>query len=244
MAKSSFLLLLLIQFSAHSQILLEGRLRSKETVPIGVTVMNLVTEEVTTTDADGKFKIRVKVDDLLIFSSVNFEYRRKLVDEDIIESGKLDLELIPKVEKLEEVVVYPDISPESLGIPAGKKKYTPAERRYKAGGEIDPTFFLFPVPVIVMPLDPIINAITGRRAILKKELEVERKELGIKKTKNLFSAEYIGKRFAVEAERVEGFYYYLIDIPDFLEALDSNNRDAMLFVMARESVTYNNQKTE
>lgn len=194
--------------------------------------MNLVSEEVVISRADGSFEILVKPEELLIFSAVNFEYKRKLIEAEDIEKGKIQIVLIPKVEKLEEVVVYQNITPEQLGIPAGKKKYTPAERRYRAGAKIEPTIFLIPVPVVVVPMDQVINHITGRAAMLKKELEVEKKEIAIKKMRDEFPVLYLQKRFKIDPENAEGFYYYLVEIPEFLIQQKAKNRLKMELIMS------------
>lgn len=240
MAKSSLALLLFLCFaklSAQQQI--RGVISSAEGPVAGITVMNLVTEQVVASDGAGRFSLPANEGDLLIFSSVNYEYKRRLIEAEDLALGEISISLIPKVTKLEEVVVYPDIMPEDLGIPAGKIKHTPAERAWAAGGEFEPTIFLIPVPVIIIPVDPIINAITGRRSMLRKELAVEKKELYLEKVRQRFPAEYVGRRYQIAPDRVEGFYFFLIEEADFVTALEENNRTRMQFVMAQQSLVYN-----
>jgi hypothetical protein len=71
--------------------------------------------------------------------------------------------------QLNEVVIrrYNNINAVSLGIiPSNQKSYTAAERKYAtaSSGRLNP-----------MGLDPVLNFISGRTAMLKKELMVEKK---------------------------------------------------------------------
>ena len=135
-----------------------------------IQITNLVNEKSAISDPNGKFSILAKPDDMLVFSSINYEYKRKSLDTKDFENNNFIIELTKKIEQLDEVVVTKEIKLDAvkLGIldkPA--KEYTVAERRLRTattGGGL-------------VPLDPIINLITGRTKNLKKQIEVEKKEM-------------------------------------------------------------------
>lgn len=233
-----FLLFHCVCFPQQNERLLRGTTVSDSILVSGITVMNLVNEQVTVTGEKGEFSIMAKEDDLLIFSAVNYEYKRKIVELADLDKGYILIKLIPKVEQLQEVVVLQDISPETLGIvPKGQKKYTPAERRLKAAGDLSPQFFL-PFPAFSMQLDPVINAITGRTRMLKKEVAVEKKTLHLKKISELFQERYYTDKLKIPMENVPGFQYYLIDNSAFVMALESGNKTRMQLIMSQLSLTF------
>jgi hypothetical protein len=137
--------LLFISPSAFAQTVVEKLLHGKIVVEsgnvAGVNIVNLVNEKSTTSDSNGEFIILAKADDLLVFSSVNLEYHRKIIDEDDLKSDLITIKMTSKITQLKEVIVnkHPQINAVSLGISAkGIKKYTPAERRlYTANSTLE-----------------------------------------------------------------------------------------------------------
>lgn len=112
--------------------LIHGKIMTESGSIEGVNIVNLVNEKSTVSDSKGDFFILAKADDLLVFSSVNLEYYRRIIEEEDLKSGILILKMTSKTTELKEVVVnkHPEINAISLGIsPKGIKHYTPAERK-------------------------------------------------------------------------------------------------------------------
>ena len=84
----------------------------------GVTIINLVNEKSTISDSNGEFFILAKADDLLVFSSVNLEYYRRIIEDEDLETSVLTIKMTPKITELKEVIVnkHPEINAVSLGI--------------------------------------------------------------------------------------------------------------------------------
>jgi hypothetical protein len=87
-------------------------------------------------------------------------------------------------------------------------------------------------------LDPIINAITGRTAMLKKELKIERKEYLLQKIENLFKEEYFTENLKIPKEYVRGFWYYAVEDPKLTEAINSNNKMMARFIFSDVASKY------
>ena len=109
--------------------------------------------------------------------------------------------------QLDEVKIdeYKNINAVSLRIlskPA--KKYTPAERKLRTAGELH-WYSPLLIPVGGMSIDGMINSISGRTAMLKKEVLVERKEFLLKKITDQFKVDYFTETIKIPTDYVKGF---------------------------------------
>jgi hypothetical protein len=194
----------------------------------GVNIINLVNEKSTVSDSNGDFFILAKAEDLLVFSSVNLEYYRKIIEVEDLKPTVLIIKMTSKTTELKEVVVneHPEINAVSLGIsPKGIKHYTPAERKlYTATSG---------------PVDIILNMMSGRKAMLKKELEVEKKEHLLAVFGALFDANYFTKTLKIPADYIKGFQYYCIEDKKFAEALKTKNKTKIEFLLVPLASKYN-----
>ena len=206
----------------HCQLIAEGA--SVE----GVNVLNLVNNKFTISDENGMFYINAKFDDLLVITAVNLEIKRKLIEEEDLQSELVIIKMIPKNTALKEVKVneYANITSASVGIVSkNQKKYTPAERRlYTAQSGI---------------LDPLLNLMSGRTAMLKKEVIVEKKEMLLVKLDGQFEDEYYTNELKIPEDYIKGFHYYLIEDGEFVKALNAKNKTLMKYLLPKLAVNYN-----
>lgn len=182
-----------------------------------------------------------KAEDLLVFSAVNLEYHRRTIEENDLTSDALLIKMIPKSIELKEVVVTkrPEISAISLGISQKEiKPYTTAERKLKTAGDFKPIHLLSLLGGS-LEVDPILNAISGRTAMLKKELAVEKKELLLKQLNDMYYENYFVNRLKIPLEHIKGFGYYIIENEKFTTALKSKNKAMIKFLMGELAVKYN-----
>ncbi len=195
----------------------------------GVTVVNLVNEKSTVSDGNGEFYILAKAEDLLVFSSVNLDYYRKIIEEEDLRQEVVIIKMTTKITELKEVIVneYPEINAVSLGIvPKGIKHYTPAESKlYTAtsGGGID----------------GLLNMLSGRTKMLKKELEVEKKQIMLAKIAILFDDKYYVQTLKIPPDYIKGFQYYCVDDANLTASLESKNKAMIMFLMTALAVKYN-----
>ena len=165
-----FLLFLFFQMT-FGQIVGEKLIHGKIVVESGnvggVTIINLVNEKTTVSDGNGDFFILVKADDLLVFSSVNLEYYRRIIEDEDLKAEVLIIKMTAKITELEEVIVnkHPEINAVSLGIsPKGIVHRTQMERRLYTAGDFKPIHLLGLLGGSLQ-VDPILNAINGRTAM-------------------------------------------------------------------------------
>jgi hypothetical protein len=206
----------------------------------GVTIINLVNEKSTASDSNGDFYILAKTEDLLVFSSVNLEYFRKIIEENDLKSDILTIKMTSKTTELKEVIVnkHPEINAVSLGIsPKGIIHRTQMERMLYTAGDFKP-IQLLGILGGSLPVDPILNAINGRTAMVKKSIEAERKERLLVLFGSLFDDTYFTKTLEIPADYVKGFQYYCIEDGKISEVLKSKNKTKIEFLIVPLATKY------
>ncbi len=106
-----FLLYLVISFSVFGQsdlVRLKGQVLYRNSFVSDEAVVNSTREISTITDENGAFTIEVAVGDELVFTAVNYQLEVIQITEDILNNGRLVVEVTEKVRQLDEVVVTPD----------------------------------------------------------------------------------------------------------------------------------------
>jgi hypothetical protein len=238
-----FLFLFFVPTFVQSQslTLLKGKITSQIKELNDVYVSNLRSETNTVTDTNGNFSMFVKVGDTIQFSGLQVDTKKIVIDENDNAKKLYVLNLQAKVIPLKEVEIklYPNINAVSLGIlqkPA--KKYTPAERKLKTASALYPTADVGLMMGGSIGLDPIINAISGRTAMLKKELQIEKKEFLLQKIDNMFKEEYFTENLKIPKDYVRGFCYYAVEDPKLIEALLSKNKMMARFIFSDIATQY------
>lgn len=223
------ILLMQITFAQTENIQqIRGKITADSVAIDRINIVNVTTENATVSDANGFFAIPVKVGDILVFTAVNLETLRKKINKQDFLQEVLKVVMIPKSIILKEVIVNESaISAESLGIiPYGQKKYTPAERKlYTAtsGGGID----------------GLLNTISGRKAMIKKEIIVEKKEQSLARLGILFEDKYYTENLKIPSEYIKGFQYFCVEDVSFAAALGTKNKALVQFLIVKLAENYN-----
>jgi hypothetical protein len=224
-----FLLLFQLTFGqATVEKMIHGKIVVASGTFEGVNIVNLVNEKSTTSDSNGEFFILAKADDLLVLSSVNLEYHRKIIEQEDLKQDVVIIKMTFKTTELKEVIVnkHPEINAVSLGIsPKGIKKYTPAERRLYTATST--------------PGDALLNMISGRTAMLKKEIEVEKKYNLLAKIDALFEEDYYINTLKIPADYIKGFQFYCVEDAKFATSLRSKNKTMTMFLIVPLAQKFN-----
>lgn len=202
-----------------------------EAIPVeGVNVINTFSKINTVSDQYGNFSILAKDEDVLSLSSVNYEPLRKYISKQEYNLGTIVVSITAISIELKEVIINdrPDITAENLGIiPRDQIKLTPAERK---------------VYTATSGTDALINYFSGRTKILKKELEVERKEVLMQKLEYLFEDKYYIETLKIPEDEIKGFQYYCVEDSYFENALNSKNKTMCMFFIVGLASNYNKNK--
>ncbi len=232
----SFFILLLVNGQDRVRNI-KGKVTVDFSNPADINVINTRTEKYAITGEDGYFAIQVKEGDTLMFSSVNIKPKKIAVSCEDMESDKIYVKLETSAIQLNEVVVvnYRNINAVSLGIiPAGQKKYTPAERRLKTATGADAQIGLD----TKFSIDPLLNAVSGRTAMLKKALETEKKENWLQKIQDLYTEDFLLETLKIPFDYIRGFQYFLVESQPFLNTLASRNSSMSDFLVGELAVKF------
>lgn len=207
----------------------------------GIYVINAQTEETVTANASGSFSILAKPNDVLVFSSISFREKRVMLKQEDFSNLNFTVNLSMVMYQLQEVVVkrYDNINAESLGItPMGQKKYTAAERKLQTATALNATANAGSMAGGSISADPLLNFFSGRTAMLKKEVAVEKKEFFMRLLENMFSLDHFIDRLKIPADYVKGFEYYAIENDKFTVILNSKNKTSTEFLLGELAVKY------
>ena len=241
--------LLLITSSIYAQksIQLEGQVLNDTIDRSQLTVVNISLRKGTTTDTNGSFTIEARVNDTINISAVQYESRQLIVNKTMFNRKKISLYLIPKVTELDNVEISnidltgdlkkdirstqfkKQVTARELGIPENTApKRTIEERRY----------YTAVTSSAGIPLDGLINSITGRLKMLKKHIEVSRFEKLVQESRYRISDTIYMKNLNIPEELIEDFVYYVFEDKKAKELVDANNALGLLEFMMEKSKPY------
>jgi len=222
-------------------VVVSGRIISNTSDLEGVYVVNAQTEVMTTTDASGAFSIAAKPGEVLVFSSIQFKENRVLLTPENFSDINFTVKLNMIMHQLQEVVVknYSGINAVSLGIiPGDQKSYTEAERKLHTATALNATANAGTMAGGSISADPLLNFFSGRTAMLKKEVAVEKKEFFMKLLEHMFTLDHFVDRLKIPLEYVKGFEYYAVENDKFTVILNSKNKTSTEFLLGELAVKY------
>ena len=227
---------------SQSEKIISGQLLCKDAILKGITILNLVTEKEAVSDFAGKFSIAAKPDDLLVIQSDNFEYARQIVDDNDYKKGIVYINLIKKIEQLEEVKIinYSNINAVNLGIlQTAAKTYTPAERKLRTATALYAQANVGNMLGGSVGLDPLINAITGRTKMLKRNLSLDQTRRRALKLSEMFMDSYFINTLHIAEVSVKSFQFYAADEPKVINGLAIKNKFLVSFALINASEEFN-----
>ena len=224
-----FLLVLLASATAFAQQkVVLGKIIAKTRDLEGIYVKNKNNNQSTSTEKGGYFSIEASPNDTLIFSGGNLIGRQKALS--YADMNKA-LVFVPmeymEDNMMDELIIDRRVTTESLGL-GGARKYTPAERRLhtatSSGGGI-------------IPIDAIVNAISGRTKMLKKALALEREYDMVNKILDRFPDEFYTDNLKIPEEYRTAFGYFMAQDPVIVNSFQNSD-------VTQQSMMYTEKATE
>lgn len=208
-------LFLLFPIITFSQSLLKGEIANSGDNE-GIHVFNKTFQKYTITDANGGFEIEVKQNDTIVFSAIQYQLKQLVITKKVLSEDYLYILLEDQVNELDAIYIKPKLSGDlladtqriktkelftakTLGLPnAHVKPPTASERKlytatHSGGG--------------IIPVDAIINAITGRTKMLKRHVQLERKANLENKVYSIFE-NTMYYDFRIPKTKLYDFLYY------------------------------------
>lgn len=247
MQKIKFLIgfLFVVTISSGQSLAISKRLNGKVTADYndleGIYIVNLKTERATLTERGGYFSITASVGDTLMFSAVQFKGLKVALKENDFEKELFFVKMKPLIRFLDEVRIneYKNINAVSLGIISpNTKHFTPAERKLNTASNAYPSLGIGTKIGVSAGLDPLLNWMSGRTTMLKKELEVEKKETLMDKIERWYEEKYFTETLKIPQEYVKGFLFYIVEDSKFVEAMNAKNKTMATFVMNELATKY------
>jgi hypothetical protein len=232
---------------------LSGKAVAKDKDVTGVVVQNITSEKATITDVDGSFTIQVSLNDTLVFSAVQFKRKIIPINATFYNSTFLTVPLEEFVNELKEVVVLPynlsgnlgsdvtglqlekDVSAEALGLPNAYQKIpTQSERKLQQA-----TLGKFNIGMILSPpLDPLINAITGRTKMLKNRVKVDKAYARTQRVQEFYVDSIFMKDLKIPYEKIDDFMYFC-EVDDlFQKTVDTHDKLKIWEFLIQKSAAY------
>ncbi len=243
-----FLVLVFLSFSIHGQSTeILGRVESKTNIE-NIHVINKTAQVFTITDKKGHFIITAKLNDTLTFSSIQHKLKEVVVSTGIITNEAIFVILDEQINELDEVVIgkvltgdllsdikntegNPPINFYDVGIPGYTgKPATQSERRLSESGEFKPKMLLGLLGG-GMPLNPILNGLSGRTKMLKNRVKIEEKELLMQSIKSRLSKDFFASNTLEEKLRMD-FFYFCADDGNFIKHC-KNQSDFKILIFLR-----------
>ena len=216
---------------------LKGKVSAELNSLEGIYIINLKTQKSTVTESGGYFSIPVTAGDSLMLSSIQFKALRIVISQEDIQKDLFFVKMQPLITQLDEVKIfkYNNINAVALGIiPKGQKSYTPAGRKLRTATGLDMQIGLN----ASMTIDPLLNLLSGRTAMLLKEFEVEKKEFLLRQIENLFENEFFINKLKIPQEYIKGFQYYIVENNRFVAALNDKNKTMATFLIGALATKY------
>lgn len=206
---------------------LNGKIITDNSTKQGIIVMNTTNNAGTQSDQDGYFKIEAKPGDVLMFSAVQLIGRSVQLSQYDFEKEYFFIKLEEMVNQLDEVEIVDNrrINAKALGIiPQNQKEYTAAERK---------------VYTATNGTDALINAISGRTKIMKKQVVIEGKERSLEILDLLYEDNFYINQLKIPAEYIKGFQYFAVEDAELARALKTKNKSLVTFLLSGLSLKFN-----
>lgn len=244
------IVLFFINMVTAQSIEISGYVQSEKNVE-NIHVINKTAQLFTVTNANGEFKILASINDTIVFTSVQHKTRNLVVDKNMMSSKTCVVKLEEQINELDQVTVGkiltgdlnsdinntegdPPINFYDVGIPGYTGKIaTQSERRLSEAGEFKPKMLLGFLTGGV-PLNPILNGISGRTKMLKEHVRLEEKADLLHKIKTSLSEDFFTIYELDESLRAE-FFYFCEEDPDF-NLRCKNKSDIEIFDFLKEKL--------
>lgn len=236
--KSNLLIFFFCVQSLFSQSVLKGKVVSELGALDGVFVANLTTKASVSTNNGGFFTIEAKSGDHIAISSKRIEGIEIILNTNSFKNEMLTIRVKNKVNELEEIEVK-NISTKSLGIVSKNvKEYTPAERKLRTAEKFK-WFSPLLIPFGGMSVDGLLNKISGRTAMLEKELQLEKYETNLDKLSRLFpDASFFTDTLQIPLENRDGFLLFASENINVINALHTKNEMQIRFTLLELAVEF------
>jgi len=224
----------------------------------GVTVFNTSSNSGTITDANGKFIIKVALNDMIEISALQFEKFSITVSKEIIEAKSMTIFLVERINVLDEVHILPyglsgnlrtDVENTKTNNPNLDALYFGLDNLDKIEFQKDYTTKVNPATVDATNYQYGVDFVKVLGTLLKPVFNFKSKENKSKKIKNLsiiaskYSTEYLLKRLSIPKDQIIQFLDFVEDQGIDNSLLESGKEFEFLNLLIERSKEFQSQKS-
>lgn len=242
-------MLIPLHIQGQEAIQLTGKITNDSIDHEYLHVLNLTLQKGTITNEKGVFRIPVREQDTLYISAVQFKPKEVVITSEIIAKNFLELELETNVTELEDVNISDiDLSGrlgDDMNIPKVEKPFNPAD----AGLPV------YTGPIItqeerklytathsgggIIPVNAVINAISGRTKMLKNQVRISNMEIRVQKARNLVSDSTYIYQLNIPAKYIDDFAHYIYqDKTENLQIASEENPLSLIELLMEQAPLY------
>lgn len=238
-----FIAFLLLSINGYGQSKkIQGKIMNIKDVE-GIHVLNKTSRYNAVTDQDGGFVIRVREQDTLIFSSINYKTKSVLISEEIYRKEYVVITLEQLINELDEVVIGPNLSGNLSTDIKNIKTETPINFGDVGipGFEGEPEEKIAPVvPTIpiVVNLEALYKNLSGYYRKLRVKREWESENYTVAKIINLYGFSFFDEAYKIPNDRLYDFLLYCIETSTLEKDYKNQNYTSLLSIFEEKSETY------
>ena len=242
-------MLIPLHIQGQEAIQLTGKITNDSIDHEYLHVLNLTLQKGTITNEKGVFRIPVREQDTLYISAVQFKPKEVVITSEIIAKNFLELELETNVTELEDVNISDiDLSGrlgDDMNIPKVEKPFNPAD----AGLPV------YTGPIItqeerklytathsgggIIPVNAVINAISGRTKMLKNQVRISNMEIRVQKARNRVSDSTYIYQLNIPAKYIDDFAHYIYqDNTENLQIASEENPLSLIELLMEQAPLY------
>lgn len=235
------------QAGGPDQARLRGLITESDTGIPNVHILNLSAEVATISDARGYFELPASVGDTILLSAIRYERKTFQVRPEMLHATELHFELQPFVNQLDEVVLRPynlsgDLNQDLSNLPveeavnAYSLKLPNANTRVKTQAERK--LFEATSGAGLIPLNPVLNALSGRTRMLKKRLARDRAYQRTEAVRRQYPDSLFVKELGIPLIRIPDFMYFCEVDPAFSPLAESGDELRMWEFLKKKGQAY------
>ncbi|WP_405325544.1 hypothetical protein [Leeuwenhoekiella sp. LLG6367-2.1] len=238
-----------LHIQGQEAILLTGKITNDSIDHEYLHVLNLTLQKGTITNERGVFRIPVREQDTLYISAVQFKPKEVVITSEIIAKNFLELELETNVTELEDVNISDiDLSGrlgDDMNIPKVEKPFNPADAGlpvYKGPIITQEERKLYTATHSgggIIPVNAVINAISGRTKMLKNQVRISNMEIRVQKARNLVSDSTYIYQLNIPAKYIDDFAHYIYqDNTENLQIASEENPLSLIELLMEQAPLY------
>lgn len=219
---------------------MQGKILADSLNGAAINIVNLTSGRGTTNDDVGNFEVAVRIQDTLLFSSVQYEPREVVISEEVLEKAFLSVYLVEKMNELGEVNISNSglsgnleqdlakigiMNQAEFGFALPKKpRPTSIERKLKTSSGIQKDKKGQEEALVTVSLDGILNRLNGKIEMLQKAKENEELSNYVDQGINAVPTSYFTEDLQIPEEQIINFVHFCAENPNFPQLLPDSKR--------------------